>query len=324
MNLASASIYTDFQGLSALKAQAAKDAEGSLDVVARQFEALMMQQMLKSMRQASIGDGLFDNDQSLFYRDMYDQQLAIHLSEHGGFGLADVIKRQLGGAEESASAEQGHRDFADYLRRPVAPARQAPGRTLAGVKVSVSSPPPETAGVGGGEAAQDPSLWSKREFVERLWPWAREAASLLGLRPQALLAQAALESGWGKHLMRFPDGMPANNLFGIKADHRWQGNRVAVDTLEYEQGVAVRKPAFFRAYDSLRDSFNDYVAFVKGSPRYQQALRLADDSTAYFTELQRAGYATDPDYAQKINRILNDRVMRVRPDEAEATAPRPL
>jgi flagellar protein FlgJ len=105
------------------------------------------------------------------------------------------------------------------------------------------------------------------------------------------------------------DGKPANNLFGIKADQRWSGERASVDTLEYEGGVPVKKRAFFRAYDSLRDSFMDYVDFVKGNPRYREALESTADSDAYFTALQKAGYATDPKYAKKINAVLNGEEM---------------
>jgi flagellar protein FlgJ len=136
-----------------------------------------------------------------------------------------------------------------------------------------------------------------------------EAAKRLGLKPQALIAQAALETGWGQHLMRKTDGSPSNNLFGIKADKRWGGDRVSVDTLEFEQGVSVKKRAHFRAYDSLRQSFEDYVSFLQSNPRYREALSATADTGRYFTALQEAGYATDPDYARKIEAVLDGREM---------------
>jgi len=301
--LANASIYTDMQGLTALKARAVEDAEGSLDAVARQFESLFVQQMLKSMRQAGLGEGLMDSEQSLFYRDMYDQQLSLHLAEHGGIGLADVIKRQMGGDEQSAEIEgrgiESYRQMAIRLQQSLAGRPQeAPSPERASTAVTAS----ETAAVS--TRPQNTEEWGAERFVEELWPWAVEAAGMLGLKPQALLAQAALETGWGRHQIRGADGSLANNLFGIKADRRWEGERVSVNTLEYEQGTAVKKRAYFRAYESPRDSFHDYVGFLQSNPRYIKALQSTADSSAYFRALQQAGYATDPEYANKINAVM--------------------
>ncbi len=314
MDMPSASIYTNMDGLTALKARASEDAQSSLDEVARQFESLFMQQMLKSMRQASLGEGLMDSEQSLFYRDMYDQQLSLHLAESGGIGLADVIKRQLGGADEAgANGTLPVKSIEDYRRLAMAlkmystperdNVRTGEAAGLPGVTEVEQGIP--AASKASGVDQPDPRHWSPEEFVENLWPWATEAAGLIGLKPQALLAQAALETGWGKKLIRSADGAPANNLFGIKADRRWEGDRVSVNTLEYEADMAVKKRAYFRSYDSLRDSFHDYVDFLQSNPRYGQALGSTQDSAAYFTELQRAGYATDPNYAKKINAVMN-------------------
>ncbi len=143
-----------------------------------------------------------------------------------------------------------------------------------------------------------------------LAPAARKAARRLGLPPEALLAQAALETGWGAHVMRRPDGASSHNLFGIKADGRWSGERVSVTTLEYKDGVALKTRADFRAYDDWADSFEDYVRFVRDNPRYRRALQATDDAGRYFEELQRAGYATDPAYARKIRRILESGPLR--------------
>ncbi|MCP3867060.1 MAG: flagellar assembly peptidoglycan hydrolase FlgJ [Gammaproteobacteria bacterium] len=321
---ASASVYTDFSSLAKLRVKAGSDAQGSLDKVARQFESLLMHQVLKSMRQANLGKGLMDSDQSLFYRDMYDQQLSLHLSENGGIGLADVIKRQL--AVQGPDGKPMARRLEDYRGSPVM--RLASGKTEKSlterpetltaqtakeaidkhqrdepVKQVQSARAPELPGLEG--AAEG----GTGEFVKRLWPWAVEAAGRLGLKPQALIAQAALETGWGKHAMKKPDGSASNNLFGIKADSRWNGDRVSVTTHEYEQGVAIRKKAYFRSYDSIRDSFEDYVNFLHANPRYQKALRVTDDSQRYFSALQKAGYATDPRYAEKIQRVLSGRNM---------------
>jgi flagellar protein FlgJ len=147
------------------------------------------------------------------------------------------------------------------------------------------------------------------QFIEALWPVASEAAARLNLQPDALLAQAALETGWGKHVMKRGYGS-SHNLFGIKADQRWDGDKVQVSTLEYKDGVALKTRAAFRSYGSFADSFNDYVEFVSSNPRYAGALAASGDAKAYFRELQQAGYATDPAYAEKIARILDSEPMR--------------
>lgn len=284
MSVQSASIYTDLQGVAKLKAQAKDDAGGALDAVARQFESLMLSQMLKTMRQANLGEGLMDSDQTLFYRDMYDQQLAIHLSENGGIGLADVIKRQLGGVQPKESAPDANTE----LRKIDAAATTAPTR-------------PQNVKAAEFESADD--------FVESLLPLAKEAAAKVGLSPVALLSQAALESGWGQRVMKTPDGNSSHNLFGIKADARWDGDKVNHLTLEFEEGVAVRKKEAFRAYDSFRESFMDYVEFLKSNPRYRETLEAANDPAAYFKSLQQAGYATDPAYAEKVLGVVDGKEM---------------
>ncbi|PLY16727.1 MAG: flagellar assembly peptidoglycan hydrolase FlgJ [Sedimenticola sp.] len=320
----SATNYTDLNGLAELKAKAGKDPEGSLDQVAKQFESLLMHQMLKSMRQASLGDGLLDNEQSLFYRDMFDQQLAIHLADGGGMGLAEVIKRQLGG---EATTVLPVKSMEDYRRQAVsvqpASAKEIALRTstdnVVHAKAETTPVQPKAESAFSSFVPRSP-----QEFVEKLLPMATEAASLLGLKPQALLAQAALESGWGKHVMQFANGDPANNLFGIKADSRWGGDKVTVSTLEYEQGVAVRKKAHFRAYEDYRQSFLDYVDFLKADPRYAKALQSTDDPVAYFQELQKAGYATDPNYAKKISAVLHGNEMSAATERLKAVENQPL
>lgn len=291
MGIELAQVYTDFNGLEALKAKARKDREDAVDEVSRQFESLFMQMMLKSMRKAGFGGGLLDSKQSEFYRDMFDQQLAVDLSKTQGIGLAEVISRQLGGAQGASSEGK---DIAAYRQQELPRAVQAKAAepVMPAAPVRHSEEPEGLDGTPSG-------------FIQALWPAAEKAASELGLPPQALLAQAALETGWGKHVMSRADGSSSHNLFGIKADRRWSGDKVGVSTLEYRDGVAMRTRADFRAYNSWEDSFQDYVSFVKGNPRYRDAIRSTDDVPRYFEQLQKAGYATDPAYAQKINRIMD-------------------
>jgi flagellar protein FlgJ len=225
---------------------------------------------------------------------MYDQQLAVDMAQNQGIGLAEVLKRQLGGGIASP-----YRDLApaDYLGMPIiAQPAAVTGETAQGSAAS-------------GEASIELD-GSPEAFIENLWQVAQRAATELDLAPEALLAQAALETGWGGHVMRHRDGASSHNLFGIKADSRWQGERVQVSTLEYRDGVPLKTRADFRAYDSFAASFGDYVDFLQRNPRYKDALQQTGDPKAYFSALQQAGYATDPAYADKIHRILDSDAMQ--------------
>jgi flagellar protein FlgJ len=291
----SAGVYNDFQGIAALKYQARQDQAGSLERVARQFESLFVQMMVKQMRQASFGGGIFDTEQTRQYQDMYDQQLSLHLSESGGLGIGELLVRQLG--SQSTPPVGDSTSLQAYRQNPVAsalsyasasPLQQTPGDQPAAHKTAETSAP----------------LESPRQFIHSLWSAAQRAANSIGLPPEALLAQAALETGWGGHVMPAGDGGSSHNLFGIKADQSWDGDRVRRITLEYEDGVAVQRREYFRAYESFEDSFQDYVEFLKNNPRYADALANTHDSRAYFDALQQAGYATDPSYAEKIVSVL--------------------
>jgi flagellar protein FlgJ len=302
MSLDHARAITDFQGLAALKSQARGDREGAVDEVARQFESLFIQMALERMRETSFGGGLLDSRQSLFYRDLYDKQLAMNMSSAGGIGLAEAIKRQLTDAAEAAGRE---RSLEDYLADPV------PGRRPAQAADDASP----TGAAGGGGSFSGP-----QDFLARLRPAAAAGAAELGVPAEALLAQAALETGWGRHVIAGRDGSSTHNLFNIKADSRWDGARVSKTTLEYRDGVPLKTRADFRSYRSFEESFTDYVAFIRGNPRYRDALAAAQDPRAYLAELQKAGYATDPAYARKIAGIMGGAAMAP-PEPAFKTEP---
>ncbi len=310
-----ASVYNDFQGLATLKQQAREDQQGSLEKVARQFESLFVQMMVKQMRQASLGEGIFDSDKTRFYQDMYDKQLSLHLSETGGIGIGKMLREQLGKGQGSLTSQLS--GLENYRSHPVLPAI----RYLA---TRPAAPSHETEPVQGETADSFQRLDSPEAFVKSLWPAAKRAASAIGLSPEALLAQAALETGWGNHVMTASNGESSHNLFGIKADRRWDGAQVRRDTLEYENGVAIRKREAFRAYQSYDESFQDYVAFLQSNPRYAEALANADDSRAYFSALQNAGYATDPKYAEKIHRVMNGTEMNAALQEFKSETGRPI
>lgn len=277
-------IYTDFQSLTRLRTQARENSPEALRAVAKQFEGIFLQMMLKGMREASLGDGIMDSEQTEFYQGMFDQQLSTTLSQGRGMGLADMLVKQLGG-NLAAIAKDSNKNISGVTTP----------HDLTAVAVTPSPP----------------SFSSPEEFVKSLWPHAQEAGKELGVAPAALLAQAALESGWGQSVMRHPDGRSSHNLFGIKADARWQGERLVMPTLEYNDGKAGRRNEAFRSYDSFSASFADYANFLRANPRYGQALAVAGDPQAFANALQDAGYATDPAYARKIGAILHGDTLKM-------------
>lgn len=273
-------MYTDFGALADLRMEAREDSAGSIKEVASQFESLFVQMMLSSMRDATLKGGLFESNQLEAYEQMYDRQLSQELAQAGGVGLAEVIVRQFdqqaGASTKSLSPEQFN---------------ALPNYRLPSLSIAPQSIPQPKQG-------QDWSVESPEEFVRSLRPMADQAAARLGVDADTLLAQAALETGWGQHVIA-RDGASSNNFFNIKADSRWGGESVSRQTLEYRDGVAVRETASFRAYPSAQAAFDDYAEFVSGSPRYADALK-ADTPDQFLRELQQAGYATDPAYADKI------------------------
>jgi len=274
-------IYNDFTGLANLQARAAEESPEATREAARQFEALFVQMMLKSMRSAS---AVLGEERDTTYEEMFDQQIALEMTRDRGIGLADMLVRQL--KPDSAAGDEGTatlNPMSQYVPMPT-PARTAPTPSVAR----------------GDWRPADPD-----EFVRDVWPLAERAASELDIDPRTLLAQAALETGWGQKLIRDGAGVSGNNLFGIKADQRWQGEKLTVNTLEYERGMPRRLRDEFRAYPNLEDGFADYVNFLKSNPRYGPATRGGLSPQEYASSLQDAGYATDPRYAEKITGIVN-------------------
>ena len=282
--------YTDFQGLSKLRTEARDDSQAAIRTVAEQFESIFIGMMMKSMRDASIGDQLFDSNAQNTYLEMYDKELSISLASQGGIGLADTIVRQLSpSSSNTVTMQEGDE------KRPFNPAEYTiyPPMTMPRAVPNKVDQPDATAGFD-----------SPEQFIEELWPLAQQAAAQLGVDPKVLLSQAALETGWGSRVIQNSDGSSSYNLFNIKADGRWSGAQTTVSTLEYEGVIPVRQQANFRAYDSYEESFKDYVNFITQSPRYGEALVKAHDAEGYVDALQQGGYATDPDYADKIKDIM--------------------
>ena len=264
--------YADFRSLDALKRGAQAQDPQALREAARQFESLFARMMISSMRAASFGDSLFSSDQHEFYQSMFDDQLAVELTRGRGLGLADMLVEQL---------------------------------TRAGLVATPSAPETQQPADGTQQAAH--GTWrpsSREEFARELWPHAEQAASELGVDPRLLVAHAALETGWGQSIPQAADGSCSFNLFGIKAGRQWEGPAVGVPTLEFENGLPVRRVERFRAYASAAESFADYVSLIRGNPRYADALGCGGDAAAFASALQRGGYATDPDYAGKLAAVV--------------------
>lgn len=322
---ASLSTWTELSGFDQLRAQAQRDGKAALPAVAKQFEALFTQMMLKSMRAASdsFGDALGDSDAGKAYRDLFDQQLSVSLAQGGkGLGIAQMLIRQLGGT--AAPTPGGTGASIGTLGGTGVPAAAGPADGADGPD-GIGDPTklPATADQfqrrlanvveAGREIGRSAMKWlpqDAQEFVRALAPYAEAAAQKLGLSVRTVLAQAALETQWGKHMPRNADGSTSFNLFGIKAGGSWNGSKVSVPTLEYEDGVAVRKHAQFRAYDSPAQSFKDYANLIASNPRYAAARGHGDDVRGFASALVRGGYATDPSYAEKISAVASSPQMR--------------
>jgi flagellar protein FlgJ len=294
---AQAPAYTDLAGLSKLKRAAGADDPKAIRAVAEQFESMFTRMMLKSMRDAIGPDPMFGSDQEQMYQGMADDQLSVQLSKGKGLGLADMLVRQLQkmgvkGATDASTPGGGAKAAAAYS---------------ATQKASVTPNTSATTDV------------TKNNFIQDLWPQAQDAGQVLGVDPRHLIAQAALETHWGQSLPQDPAGRSSNNLFGIKASADWTGSAVSGATQEYQNGVATNTTAQFKAYATPTQSFQDYVALLRNNPRYSAALNTGSDVHAFAAGLQRGGYATDPDYANKITAVASTVAQKLNGTKAAAT-----
>jgi flagellar protein FlgJ len=266
--------------------------------------------MLKSMRDAGIKGELFNSSQMDRYMELYDRQMALDMARNGGIGLADMMVEQMqpGGQSPPEVPEGGFPVPARVDIRPPPVFSPSPGASAEVAQINtVLQPEPISPPAGLADSAlyRAPAFEGRDDFIANMLPLARRAAARLGVPAEAIVAQSALETGWGQHVMQRPDGSPAWAMFGIKAGSDWQGETVTVTTLEIIDGQAVRERARFRAYPSPEAAINDYVDFLSSRPRYAEALQAGSDPSAFAIGLQRAGYATDPDYASKIERLVH-------------------
>lgn len=309
MHTESVDSYTNLNGLQAIKKTGKDSTPEALRQVAEQFESMFINMMMKGMRDANkvfSKDNYFSSFETEFHQEMLDNQVSVDMSKGKGIGLADVMLRQMNRQYGVASEDEAKPilPFSELMQdRQVTMAKNpAIGKFIPELQVTASK---------NSEPLQKSEFSTPDEFVASMLPAVEKGAAQIGLEPKALLAQAVLESGWGKHMMRDTDGRPSYNVFGIKADKSWQGPSVSVHTLEYRDGIAKKEVAQFRAYDSLEESVQDYVEFIGGNERYQGALKSTDQAPKYWQKLQDAGYATDPKYAQKIQAVYDGNALQV-------------
>jgi peptidoglycan hydrolase FlgJ len=289
----------DVQGVDALRRTVRSSPQEGMKQASKQFEVMFMQMMLKSMREATPSDGMFGSSQEKTYTAMLDQQLSQNLSGRG-LGLAEAMLTQLSramGGEAAALAPGGVPPL-----QPGAPAALAPKTA----PVSQATPDLSFYEAATAQATLSRSVLPQahvEQFVTRMLPAAQRASQASGVPAQLIMAQAALESGWGRREIRAEDGTPSYNVFGIKADKSWKGPVAETTTTEYVNGVAQKTRATFRAYGSYDEAFTDYAKFLVTNPRYTNVLSTRDPAAAAHG-LQRAGYATDPEYGGKLVRIM--------------------
>ena len=369
--------YLDPNSLDPIKAMGRDRDPQALKEVAKKFEALFVQQMLKSMREANdvFGEGnYFDSQSTRFHRDMLDQQMVLNLTSGSGIGLADHFYKQMmqnygaGMNLESDSAvgnsgelampvahKQSQHTTADEiatdgldsgkldsskldsseldgwvnefmrmsdnsdLRNILSETENERAANEAHIQQAFNylltpallAKPQYTRATGGQKASISTS---QENFVMMLKPHAEKAAAELNINPDVLIAQVALETGWGKHVIHDKQGANSFNLFNIKAGSQWQGAKVNVSTLEYRDGIAANEKADFRKYSDYAESFSDYVQLMKNNSRYERVLEAGTNSSAYAEALQSAGYATDPFYAKKIKQLLNSDAFKILDD----------
>ncbi len=348
-NLATNNLAIDAKSLDKLKYAADQSSPEAIKAAAKQFESVLMNMMLKSMREATPQDGMMDNEQSRMFTSMLDQQLSTHLTQKG-LGLADVLARQLSASTQKVmpadsvgtnalnqalkpSSQPAHVSTHDAktihsadkptVIQALAQAKQQAYEQLQALEASMSD------GIENQLDALTPILneaktslskvqWTDlpganiakqlgdkaQAFVSSMTQHAQAASQVSGIPAKFMLGQAGLETGWGQKQIKTINGENSHNLFGIKAGNGWNGKVAVSATTEYINGVKQTRYEKFRAYDSYADAFKDYAKLISDNPRYQQAMANTHDAKAYAYALQRAGYATDPQYGKKLTQVI--------------------
>lgn len=310
-----ANVYNDIGALQGINKLGKEDKNAALMQVAKQFESMFLKMMLSSMRDANKvfkEDSLFSSSESDFYEKMYDDQITLSLSTSQSTGLAEVIHRQMlsnyGMASDKPSLDHSglrrHNSSLQDAIQKVEKSLISRKESSEGENLSEENPAVAKQSIAAnGDGNKGQQFASVDEFVAAIYPFAQKIAKELQVDAKAIVAQAALETGWGKHMITDKQGRNSYNFFGIKADQRWQGSKVEVTTHEYRAGTSVKEKALFRSYGSMEEGLRDYAKFLASSERYSNALGNNLTGKEYGHALQKAGYATDPAYGKKIDRI---------------------
>ena len=316
--IADAQNFLDVNGLNSIRQDAKSgdkaSKEAALDQAAKQFESIFMQMLMKSMRKAQdvlASDSPFNSESTKFYRDMHDQQMSLEMSNNGSLGLSELIVRQLGGDDNfkphTILRSDGNLDSRGSVR--ITQSALLTNRNLVNDPTAKQDPEKDRQ-TNGSEAAQmasllqSPTFEQPKDFVSALTADAKRVQDKIKVPFEVVIAQAALETGWGQKIIKTDSGESSNNLFNIKADSRWAGDKTHKETLEFENGAMVKKREPFRVYGTIGESVNDYLNLLTGSERYQGALEKAENVEQFLHGIQGAGYATDPNYAKKIMATL--------------------
>jgi flagellar protein FlgJ len=340
-------VYTDLNSLQSINAIGREDKDQALRKVAEQFESMFVKMMMKSMRDANKvfqEDSIMHSPQEDFYQQMYDDQMSVNLTGKQGMGFADVIYRQLNQEYGDPSARENvqwqplddrrknYSHAIDFNQIEKKNTQLKPVSDKAGFEIDASFVNREKkiletnkndvikdSGAINQEVPSESSekiqkFESPEQFIQQLYPAAEKIAKEMGISPKAIISQAALETGWGQFMIHSEGGASgvkenSFNFFGIKADSRWEGDKVSITTHEYRDGQRVTEKADFRSYPNIEAGLKDYSNFLKAQ-RYEGAMAAGTDVEKYANELQQAGYATDPQYAQKISRIANSELMK--------------
>jgi len=290
-------IYTDIQGIERLRYD--QNQSRAKKEIAQQFEALMIQMVLRSMRDATnaFSSGLFSNKQMEIYEDMFDKQLSLMMSNNN-IGFAKTIEDNI---DQMMVAKQEQPQQYTYVSKNNIKDKSTAITSITDkvLENKTSEPAYES---------QQAIFPSPEDFVRKLWSMAKTAANYIGAKPEVLIAQAALETNWGKNILG--RGGASHNLFNIKADTDWDKKVTVVNAIEYKNGILVKENAKFKNYDSYIESFMDYINLLKGNVRYNDALNKASDPEQFVRALHNAGYATDPKYGEKILKIFSSHMFK--------------
>lgn len=300
----SGNVAFDANSLNSLKQVAKENSPEAIKAVAKQFEAIFMNMMLKSMREATPQDNPFDSEQSRTFTSMLDQQLSTNLSSKG-LGLADILAKQL--SKTSQVAGTAMEQAVNHVEKDLDNASSLIQHKLS---PDLTKPDKQKTNTVDKNATLNNLLNDKtlhgdsHEFKARMAQHAQEASRATGVPAHLMLGQAALETGWGKREIKATDGTPSFNLFGIKATGNWTGKVVEAMTTEYVNGIKQKRIEKFRAYDSYVDSFKDFAKLMTNNPRYEKVIANLNNVYDYAQAMQKAGYATDPNYAAKLTNVI--------------------